>query len=428
MDNNQIIKYKEEIYGIKYQNSGIFNNIEKKLIQTWREKDRTTIEDLYITTKNIEQYLHIDNRLELAIKCGAFLMDDGYNKENDKIWKGKGNKAITINEYQQLSTENKKKTIPVCPGDEVQYYGAFGLHWGTHTGIYMGTDNSSEYGKIIEVDSNIQPDLENRIYSFSLMMALGYICGKIICDRDLNSFTFHYHGNDPIIDGPKRPTSVIENQSKYTKIEIIKRAIKTLEIKKWEYNIQNGNCETFTKFIITGQWNEDSFFYVRILENLFESHIKNYTNSNEITEIYKFMIIAFNKTESIDVQKNIFKIIQNINKNLVENETIEISDFIKDLNNNGLNIIRNINKIKTYKNLKFNLNNLDKYPHINEKKKSIHIEESIHNKNSNILYQEIINNQKILLKEIKEIKEINNKLIKNKEKYLDIIQKLVTKI
>lgn len=358
MDNgNEIQKYIIELYGNEYQNNGIFNNIDKSLIEKWRDKDKKVIIQMENTINNIKKYLDISDRKILALNCGAFLIDDGYDNNTDKIWNGKGVKAITINDYNNLNTEEKQKTIPVCPGDELQYFGAFGLNWATHNGIYMGTDNINKFGKIIEVDSHIQPTKKNRVYSLTLMMALGYICGSINCYRELDGFTHHYIGNDAIENGPCRPTSIVENINRYSRKKILERSIKALKIKIWEYNIQTANCETFTKFIVSGEWFEDNFFYVRILENLIEAYLKDYKDSNEITEIYKLLIIIFNKTPQNDIQDKIFKLLKNINKKIVENENVEFKEFFYSLDKIGLDLINNKNQIKKYKNVDISFDN-----------------------------------------------------------------------
>ncbi len=434
MLNYDNIEYANTLYGTKYQNKGIFANIHPNIIEEWRNKDEKVIKEMEITIKNISQYLDISDRKVLALKCGAFLIDDGYNSTTDKIWNGKGVKAITINEYNNLNTEEKQKAVPVCPGDELKYYGAFGLNWANHNGIYIGTDNVNKFGKIIEVDSHIQPTMENRIYSLSLMLALGYICGSINCYRELDGFTQHYIGNDPIENGPHRPTSIVENKNKYSRKEILDRSIKALKIKIWEYNIQKANCETFTKFIVSGEWIEDNFFYVKILENLVETYLKNYKQSNGITEIYKLLIIIFNKTNKKDIQDIIFKLLKNINKQLVENDNIEFKAFFKSLDNIGLDLINNKNQIKKYKDIDIIFDNSNGEIKVDKDSGDLNIQNAtIINKESkykqnNMTYKEILNNQDILINELKKINKKIDKIDKNKTQFLEIINKLIDKI
>jgi predicted hydrocarbon binding protein len=454
--NNQIQKYIIELYGDEYQNNGIFKNIDTNLIEEWREKDIDVIKEIENTIINIEKYFDISDRREMALKCGAFLMDDGYNIDTDKIWNGQGTKAITISEYNKLNEEEKKKTTPVCPGDELKYFGAFGLNWATHNGIYMGTDNIKKFGKIIEVDSHIQPTIENRVYSLTLMMALGYICGSINCYRDLEGFTHHYIGNNPVKNGPRRPTTIVNNLYKYNIKEILNRTIKALKIKIWEYNIQTANCETFTRFIVTGKWIEDSFFYIRILENIFESYLNNYKDSNEISEIYKFLIIIFNKTNKEDIKGIIYKLLKNINKNLVENGNVEFKNFFESLNIIGLDIINNKNQIEKYKNIDLSFNNPNGKIEFKEDNKDLNIknaivinkqevirQKEIYNtilKNQNFLirkqeeenqerrYNTILRNQNNLINDIHKLNKKIEKLEKIENNYLKLIYKLLSKI
>ena len=433
MVNYDNIKYANTLYGTKYQNTGIFSNINPDVIEEWRDQDKAVIKEMETTIKNIEQYLDISDRKVLALKCGAFLIDDGYDSVTDKIWKGKGVKAITINDYNNLNTEEKQKAVPVCPGDELQYYGAFGLNWAIHTGIYMGTDNANKFGKMIEVDSHIQPKIKNRVYSLALMMALGYICASINCYRNLDGFTHHYVLFDAIENGPRRPTSIVKNINKYSRKEILDRSIKALKIKIWEYNIQTANCETFTKFIVSGEWIEDKFFYVRILENLVEAYLKDYKNSNEITDIYKLLIIIFNKTKQNEIQDKIFVLLKNINKKLVENGDIEFKDFFQSLDNIGIDLINNKNQIKKYINLDVVFNNSNGEIKVDKDSGDLNIQnatiinkESKYNQN-NMSYKEILNNQDILINELKKINKKIDKIDK-KTQLLGIINKLIDKI
>ena len=154
---------KNNLYGDKHQNNCIFYHIDKELIEKWKEEDKKYIIEIENNINQIEKYFHIKDRRELASKCGNFLIDDGYNKKNDKLWKGQGKKPITINEYKKLSIKEKLKAIPICPGDELQYFGAFGLNWATHNGIFMGTSNPNGFGKIIVEDLLFLKNISLRI-------------------------------------------------------------------------------------------------------------------------------------------------------------------------------------------------------------------------------------------------------------------------
>jgi hypothetical protein len=216
-----------------------------------------------------------------------------------------GHIAISYNKYVGLP--DKEVAIGVCPGDEVICNGAFGNSKATHHAIYIGhklipeggeNDSSDSLGQVIEVEGNLGSTIEQKLYSIALMGPDFKACpGFIQMIRNMDGFTSDFNDEDKwnnmidklnredkglieeieikknkfldnsklgnIIDssyGPRRPTRVNSHDSENDIGGIINRienSIKALEYKQWAYNIKDSSCETFAKYITTGEFKSE---------------------------------------------------------------------------------------------------------------------------------------------------------------------------
>jgi hypothetical protein len=284
MSNTSSLKCRN-LYGPSTQNLGLYDTVKKDVFNKLRtqENDDAHIKLCLNIAKQVkENFSKIDlnlkknfdvkknlllklldnrKRLAYALENGAFLIDDMYDGKM-------GSKAITINEYNNLSDDLKEKARPVIPGDEISYTGAFGMDNASHHGVYMGTNSKSKLGWVIEVDGMF-PTLSHSEFYYTLIMmsAIGGGAGLIRCYRNLNEFTFMGDVGISKTDTTDDDSTIIYDDNLTSKRKLIKaespnlipnyiyetltRAVDGLICKIWEYNPITSNCEHFAKVCVT---------------------------------------------------------------------------------------------------------------------------------------------------------------------------------
>ena len=266
MSNSSELKCRN-LYGQNKQNLGLYDTVKKDVfnkLRTAENDDKHIKLCLNIAKNSMDNFKKIttgsdtDKKLKYALENGAFLIDDTYNGET-------GSRAITIDEYNNLTPEFKARARPVVPGDEVSYLGAFGMSNASHHGVYMGTNSKTKLGLVIEVDGMFPTLSHSEIfYTLIMMFGIGGGAGSIRCYRNLNEFTFKkdiFNGKNDTTDNDS--TLIYEDKFTSSRRRIISETpnlepeyiYKTLQLavdglicKIWEYNPFNSNCENFAKF------------------------------------------------------------------------------------------------------------------------------------------------------------------------------------
>ena len=243
------------------------------------DNDAKTIADIIMLRDSIEPYkkdFDINNygsRLELAKECGCFVKKKK-NTSSYLIQPSVVNtnipdlflpEFISRQDYNSKTEEKKNEYYPLIPGDEVFTKNAFGIKDAAHYGVYIGSFNEQELGRVMEVDSLLQDgDGKFDIFNFLQMLVIGAANGIIRVYRDMGSKPPTKDPNDPtkykdyggffgkwdVEEGSQDTSHPIKiNPSKNKPDVVLNNALNCLQCKFYEYNVFNSSCEHFSSYI-----------------------------------------------------------------------------------------------------------------------------------------------------------------------------------